>query len=104
VQLNIRDRLALGPKGKIQVVEDEQDTISPDESGPSTIASTTPLSTLPPFSPPAPPPASKTPWDSVYLGTQWLISAQTPAGKVYRLIVAGLGVMGFIFVVNWLSQ
>lgn len=110
VELNIRDRFTLSPKGKIQVVEDEEDTISPDEAGPETVASTTPLATLPPPPPPLPtpapatPPSSKTPWDSLYLGTQWLISANTVAGTIYRLIVGAAAVAFFIFMVDWLTQ
>lgn len=100
--LMIGDKFWLGGQAKIHCVEDEQDTVSPDEAGPATIASTTPIATMPPA--PAPAPASKTPWDSLYLGTQWVISGQTPAGKVYRLIVAGAAVAGFIFVMDWLTQ
>lgn len=107
-ELNIRDRFTLSPKGRIQVVEDEEDTISPDEAGPETVASTTPLASLPPSMPsapaPLPPPSSKTPWDSLYLGTQWVISGQTTAGKVYRLIVAAATVALFILMVDWLTQ
>lgn len=104
VELKIRDRIALAAKGKIQVVEDEQDTIRNEDSGLTKVGSTTPLDTLPTV-PPSPtlestPPSSKTPWDSLYLGTQWVISGQTPAGKVYRLIVAGAGVAILILMLD----
>lgn len=103
----IGDRIDLGPRARIQVVENAQDTI-PDELelGPPTIASTTPIETpIPPPAPaPAPPPASTTPWDSLKIFTQWVISGQTAAGKVYRLIVAGAGVAVFILMLDWLSK
>lgn len=104
--INIGDKFWLGPDAKVHCVEDEQDTISPDEAGPETIASTIPLATLPgePVVAPATPPSSKTPWDSLYLGTQWLISGQTTAGKVYRLIMAAAAVAFFIFIMDWLTQ
>ena len=95
--LNIGDKFWLGPDAKIHCVEDEQDTISPDEAGPSTIASTMPLATLPTV-PPAPTPAPSTPptsrtWaDSLYLGAQWLVSGSTVAGKIYRLLVLALSI------------
>nr|WP_242024913.1 FHA domain-containing protein [Leptolyngbya sp. FACHB-60] len=104
--LNIGDRFWLGPDAKIHCVEDEQDTISREDTGPATIASNMPLATLPTVTEPepAPPSSSKTPWDSLYLGTQWALSGQTPAGKVYRLVVAGAGVAAFILIVDWLRQ
>lgn len=98
VDLKLRDRITLGPRGKIQIVEDEQDTISPDDTGASKVSSGVVLPA------PAPAPASKTPWDSLYLGTQWVISGQTTAGKIYRLIVAAAGALLFMFVVDWLSK
>ncbi|MBD2107421.1 FHA domain-containing protein [Nodosilinea sp. FACHB-13] len=109
VELKLRDRIDLAAKGKIQVVEDEDDTIRNEDSGPVTISSTTPLATLPTVPPlptlePATPPSSKTPWDSLYLGTQWVISGQTTAGKIYRLIVAGAGVAFFILMMDWLTK
>jgi predicted component of type VI protein secretion system len=104
--LNIGDKFWLGPDAKIHCVEDEQDTISPDEAGPPTIASTSPLSTLPPELPsaPPPPPVARTYADSAYLMAQWVVSGQTRAGKVYRLIVAAAGVAFFILMVDWLTQ
>lgn len=108
----IGDRIDLGPRARIQVVENAQDTIPEHELGPPTVASTTPIETQVPAQPPpapaesaeAPAPASKTPWDSVYLGTQWVISGQTPAGKVYRLIVGGAAVAFFILMLDWLAN
>lgn len=102
----IGDRIDLGPRARIQVVENAQDTISDElELGPPTVASTTPLATLPTVPPsptvePVAPPSIKTPWDSLYLGTQWVISGQTTAGKVYRLIVAGAGVAILILMLD----
>jgi pSer/pThr/pTyr-binding forkhead associated (FHA) protein len=104
--LKIGDRLYVAAN-LINVVEDEQDTVGSDE-GPPTLASTEPMDyrpvAEPPPPPPAAPPSSKTPWDSLYLGTQWVISGTTPAGKVYRLIVAGAAVAGFILLMEWLTQ
>lgn len=105
--LNIGDKFWLGPDAKIHCVEDEQDTISPDEAGPPTFASTMPIATPAPQAPapePAPAPAPRTYADSAYVVAQWVISGQTPVGKVYRLIVAGAGVAFFIFMVDWLTQ
>lgn len=105
--LAIGDRLYLA-SNLINVVEDEQDTVGNDE-GPPTLASTEPMDyrpvvdpppqTLPPLAPPA-----RTYADSIYVMAQWVISGQTPAGKVYRLIVAAAGVAFFIFMVDWLTQ
>lgn len=98
----IGDRIDLGPRARIQVVENAQDTI-PDELelGPPTVASTTPIET--PAPEPAPPPP-RTYADSAYVMAQWVISGQTPAGKVYRLIVAGAGVAFFILMIDWLTK
>ena len=110
VALQLRDKISLAANARIQVVEDEEDTISPDYEGPSTVASTTPLDYRPqgvavaPAPAPEPVSSSKTPWDSVYLGTQWLLSGSTTAGKIYRLVMAALAVVGLIFMMNWLTQ
>lgn len=109
--LAIGDRIDLGPRARIQVVENAQDTV-PDELelGPPTVASTTPIATLPEVKPapetdsepePAPP---RTYADSAYVMAQWVISGQTPLGKVYRLMVAGAAVAGFILMLDWLSK
>lgn len=98
----IGDRIDLGPRARIQVVENAQDTI-PDELelGPPTVASTTPIETPAPAPEPPPP---RTYADSAYVMAQWVISGQTPAGKVYRLIVAGAGVAFFILMIDWLAK
>lgn len=107
--IEIGDKIDLGPRARILVVERQQDTI-PEDLGPPTIASTTPIevqhSPPPPAPPPPPPPpaTAKTLWDSLYLGTQWLISASTPQGTVYRLIVGAAAGAFFIFVVDWLRS
>lgn len=99
--LKVGDKFYIGtPATRIHCVEDAQDTISPDEQGPSTIASTTPLATLPP----APPPQPRTYVDLAFVMAQWAISGQTPAGKVYRLLVAAAGVAFFILMLDWLTQ
>lgn len=100
----IGDRIDLGPRARIQVVENAQDTI-PDELelGPPTVASTTPIETPAPAPEPAPS-APRTYADSAYVMAQWVISGQTPAGKVYRLIVAGAGVAFFILMIDWLTK
>lgn len=103
VELNIGDRINLCSEGRIQVVEDDYDTVRTGDTGPSTVGSTTPLAVAPAPAP-APAPPSRTYADSLYLFAQWLVTAQTKAGKVYRLMVAALAVVGFIFMVNWLTQ
>ncbi|MEA5447329.1 FHA domain-containing protein [Leptolyngbya sp. CCNP1308] len=99
--IGIGDKFYLGtPEARIHCVEDAQDTISPDEQGPATVASTSPLATLPP--PPAPPPP-RTFADSAYLAAQWLISGSTVAGKFYRLIVL-VAATAFVVVLIDLAQ
>jgi hypothetical protein len=101
--LVIGDRLWLGPNC-LHVVEDADDTLGGD-LGEDTLADTKPLSHIPEAPPPAPAPApARTYADSLYLFAQWLVTAQTKAGKVYRLIVAALAVVGVIFLVEWLTQ
>lgn len=101
--LNIGDRFYLGTAAaKVHCVEDEQDTISPDEAGPETVASTTPLATLPP-APASPPPPARTLADSVYLAAQWLVSGTTVAGKVYRVVLLAAST-AFVVVLIDLAQ
>lgn len=99
----IGDRIDLGPRARIQVVENAQDTI-PDELelGPPTVASTTPIETPAPAPAPepAPPPPPRTYADSAYLWAQWLISGSTVAGKVYRLIVLVIAVAVAVVVIH----
>jgi hypothetical protein len=105
--IKIGDRIHLG-QCLINVVEDENDTIgdgADDDEGPSTIASTTaitscpwpPAATVPPIAP------GRTYADSVYLGASWLLAPSTVAGKVYRLIVLGAAVAMVIALLGWAS-
>lgn len=85
--LKIGDRVHLGAN-LINVVEDEQDTVTPpDEAGPPTIASTEPIDFRPPEPPAPPPPPARTYADSVYYAAQWLFSGQTVAGRAYRVVM-----------------
>ena len=90
--IQIGDRIDLGPKARIQVVENAQDTV-PDELelGPPTIASTTPIDVTPapPPAPPAPPP--RTFADTAYYAAQWFFSGSTVLGKVYRVLLLAAG-------------
>ncbi len=97
----VGDRLDLGPRARIQVVENAQDTV-PDELelGPPTIASTTPVVIAPP--PPAPPPA-RTIGDSAHLVAQWFISGTTVAGRLYRVVLLATAT-AFIVVLIDLAQ
>ena len=84
----IGDRIDLGPRARIQVVENAQDTVPEHELGPPTIASTTPIETPTPA--PAqtpPPPPARTYADAAYYALQWLFSGSTVAGKVYRVLM-----------------
>ncbi len=93
--IQIGDRIDLGPKARIQVVENAQDTV-PEELGPPTIASTTPITTLPPDQPevvPAPPPpapASATNADNINFALRWLATPTTWLGGIVRFVVAAL--------------
>ncbi|MGG6241864.1 FHA domain-containing protein [Nodosilinea sp. AN01ver1] len=102
--ITIGDRIDLGPRARIQVVENAQDTVPEHELGPPTVASTTPIETTPP-APPAPAPAPaplphqpKTQWDSLYLAFEWLMSGTSIADRLYRLLVFG----GLAALVVWL--
>lgn len=108
----IGDRIDLGPRARIQVVENAQDTI-PDELelGPPTIASTTPLATLPtvPPSPPStlptPEPAPSRTWqDSLYLWAQWGISASTVPGKIWRMFVLAVAAVFVVVLLDLLLK
>ncbi len=102
VAIEIGDRIDLGPRARIFVVERSQDTI-PEELGPPTIASTTPIETPPPAPPPpAPPPPApapappnppKTHADSLYLAVQWGLTPTTRSGVAVRLGLLGVGVL-----------
>ncbi|MGB5972702.1 MAG: hypothetical protein WBG38_05260, partial [Nodosilinea sp.] len=91
--IKIGDRLWLGGN-QINVVEDEEDTVPPDEVGPPTEASTTPLDYRPPAPAPAPP---RTYADAVYFAVEWAFTGRTIAGKIYRFLVAS-GLVGLAVV------
>ncbi|MEA5448355.1 FHA domain-containing protein [Leptolyngbya sp. CCNP1308] len=90
--IGIGDKFYLGtPEARIHCVEDAQDTISPDEQGPETIASTSPLATMPPPPPPPPPaPAPATNADNINFALQWLATPTTWLGGIVRFVVAAL--------------
>lgn len=84
VPIEVGDRIHLSSNPPISVVEDENDTINGDDDGPATVASTTPLATLPPASEPPKPDGYD---DALYLAVNWLISGQTTLGKFTRFLL-----------------
>jgi pSer/pThr/pTyr-binding forkhead associated (FHA) protein len=100
--LRVGDRLYLS-NNLINIVEDEHDTVGGDEGLP-TIASTEPLDYRPAPAPAPDPEPQRTYADSAYLFAQWVVSGQSRAGKVYRLLVAAVGATAFIFMLDWLTN
>lgn len=99
--IGIGDKFYLGtPEARVHCVEDEHDTLSPDEQGPPTIVSATPLPSWPQAPEPAQPPQGpRTYGDVAYLVMQWVVSPSTALGVVMRLVV--LGVATFVAVLVW---
>ncbi|HSP31473.1 MAG TPA: FHA domain-containing protein [Halomonas sp.] len=94
--IKIGDRIDLGPRAKIQVVENAQDTLREEYFGPPTIASTTPIKVLPPEAapppapPPPPPPPAATNADNINFALKWLATPTTWLGGIVRFFVAAL--------------
>jgi hypothetical protein len=96
--LAIGDKFYLGtPEARIHCVEDAQDTISPDDQGPETIASTTPLPSYPPPPVLAPPPP-RTYADAAYLAMNWVISPSSALGVAMRMVVLAVATLVAVLV------
>jgi hypothetical protein len=108
--LNIGDRFYLADN-MVNVVEDEHDTVG-GLNGPPTVASTQPITQWPPSfdvpeqppPSPAPPPPARSWADSLYFFLEWTVTAQTRAGKLYRLTVASVLVGLGVLVLHYLTQ
>lgn len=97
--IHIGSRLDLGA-AKILVVEDEQDTISPDDDGPPTVVGLHPLDHRTGEPPPPPPPPPKTYADALDTGLAWLINPRSRMGALVRLLVLVLAAAVIVLVMG----